>query len=85
MGSGDSPAFSGVTGALGRPRPRAWGVWSEPVHASCRGGWFLVASLWCVCVNRETLVHPTNRFRARFLIACCSPTLGRCHQVGVGA
>lgn len=51
MGSGDSLTFSEVTEALGRPRPQAWVVWSEPVHASCRGGWFLVASMWCVCVK----------------------------------
>ena len=85
MGSGESPTFSEVTEALGRPRPQAWVVWSEPVHASCRGGWFLVASMWCVCDDRETLVHPTNPCRVRFLIARCSPTPGRCHQVGVRA
>ena len=55
------------------------------MHASCRGGWFLVASMWCVCEDGETLVPPTNPCRARFLIARCSPTPGRCHQVGVRA
>lgn len=28
------------------------------MHASCRGGWFLVASLWCVCKDRETWSIP---------------------------
>lgn len=47
---GDKPiAFSWGDRGPWEAQARAWGVWSEPVHASGRGGWFLVASS-VVCV-----------------------------------
>lgn len=75
-----------VLGTLGSPGPQAWVVWLMLVHASCHGCW----SPWplcvvCACEDRETSVQPADPCWARSLMARCSPPLGRCHQVRVGA
>lgn len=74
-----------VLGTLGSPGPQAWVVWCTPVHVSCRGCWFRGLYVVCMCGDRETSVQPANTCLARSLMARCSLTLGRRHQVRVGA
>lgn len=82
---GIAVAFSEVAEALGSPGPKpGWSGLRQcmpraVVAGSC--GLYVV----CACEVRETSTPASYPCPARTLTACCSPTLGRCHQVRVRA